>query len=110
MWQASHWARKALASSTDRILDKLDAGKLMDRFCKDKAGKSFIIPASQKSLSGVLSQRLKMMLQRYIKIVCDYPGNLVVSAISVVLEGVSSWLPIYSATIYPSQVSDGFED
>lgn len=53
MWQDSLWARDALASTADRMLDKLDAGKLTAKLCKDKVGKSFILAASQKSLLDI---------------------------------------------------------
>lgn len=38
-------------------MDKQDAGKSTAKLYKDKVGKSFIIPAPQKSLSDILGQK-----------------------------------------------------
>lgn len=68
MWQSVTGQETAFASTADRMLSKLDkrdTGKLSDKFCRDKVGNSFNIPALQKSLSNILGHWLKMMLQQY---------------------------------------------
>ena len=60
MWQAAAGQETALASTEDRMLpkmDKRDQGKLTGKPCKERIKKSFIIPASQKSLSVILGQK-----------------------------------------------------
>jgi hypothetical protein len=47
----------ALTSTSDKMLSKLDTGKLTAELCKDKVGKSFIVLASQKGLPDILGQR-----------------------------------------------------
>jgi hypothetical protein len=62
MWQAAAGQETALASTEDRMLpkmDKRDQGKLTGKPCKERIKKSFIIPASQKSLSVILGQNVE---------------------------------------------------
>lgn len=62
MWPAATGQEPALASTADSMpskLDKHDAGEQTASIYKAKAGKSFIAPASQKSLSDNLGQKAK---------------------------------------------------
>lgn len=88
------WTSRTLESRLSNFTENID--------------RSFKIPASQKTLSDILSW-LKMNvpgIQRNLGWLCRQPA---VSVISPALEGACSALPVYSGHRYPSQVSDGVE-
>ena len=115
MWQAATGHKTALASTADSMLSKLWASRtqrtLTAKLWQDKVEKSFTVPASQKNLSDILGQYVEAMdapmLQRNRGWLSRQPA---VSVLSVVLEVAYSALPVYSGSIYPSQVSNGVED
>ena len=54
-----------MANNTlSNCIDNWNAGKSTPELCKDKVGKCFITPASQKGLKDSLGQKLKMTLQQ----------------------------------------------